>query len=367
MKKYLKKKSGFTLIEVVISIAIIAIVSVGVYNGYLLLISQIKAAEVRQTASLEGKKLLEEIKSTIENDKFKETPEAINVGNMVFENIGGVYTRYLDENFHEINREAARYTETITLEETEAIGSTTAGQVSYITIDKIEDNQNEDSQDINYMVYVIREEKNSVIREYIKCESVEADLKSDSDKIILYVYFYRNPANEIILKIKSFDGTELISKAGIIENTNDFKINLYMNFNEYKASKALTLKDVEVNVYNNSGYITDIKDSTESTNTSDNTDMANTTNNMDTVNDFNISDSNVIQSNLYISNIYIEKAASLNVSVNPCKGEINVYDNRAEDVNRARIGTLHDITVVIRNSNQDILFTGNSKQNIKDN
>ena len=37
MKKYLKKKNGFTLIEVVISMAIVAILSVGMYNAYLLL------------------------------------------------------------------------------------------------------------------------------------------------------------------------------------------------------------------------------------------------------------------------------------------------------------------------------------------
>ena len=37
MKNISNKKSGFTLLEVIISIAIIAILSVGIYNGYMLL------------------------------------------------------------------------------------------------------------------------------------------------------------------------------------------------------------------------------------------------------------------------------------------------------------------------------------------
>mgnify|MGYP001061461263 FL=1 len=35
MKNISKKKSGFTLLEVIISIAIISILSVGIYNGYM--------------------------------------------------------------------------------------------------------------------------------------------------------------------------------------------------------------------------------------------------------------------------------------------------------------------------------------------
>lgn len=320
MKKYLKKKSGFTLIEVVISIAIIAIVSVGAYNGYLLLIRHTKAAEVKQTTSLEGKKLIEEIKSTIENDNFKVIDGNLNVGKIIFKDVGGLYTRYLDENYYEIDRELSKYTETITLNETKAIGSATLGNVNYIILDK---DHTENAIDINYKVYVIKEKINNVIRDYIKDESQENYLESDSEKIILYVYFYENPdlVEEKIIKIKSFDGTELLSTTEILQDVNISKVNLYINFNEYKPIDTSALTDVEINVYNEIGDV---------------------------------------------PNIYIEKDSSLNAYVNPCKGEVNIYDNRAEDAEKARIGTLYDIKVEIKNTDGDVLFKGNSKQNIKD-
>lgn len=59
-----KRHEGFTLIEIVISMALIVIMSVGVYNAYLMIIRQTKAGEVKQTAALEGKKVIEGIKSS---------------------------------------------------------------------------------------------------------------------------------------------------------------------------------------------------------------------------------------------------------------------------------------------------------------
>lgn len=321
MKRYLKKKSGFTLIEVVISIAILAIVSVSIYNGYLILIRQTKAAEVRQTASLEGKKITEEIRSTIEDDKFEIVDGNLNVGEIMFKDIGGIYTRYLDENYHEIDRSLAKYTETITLDETKAnaIGSTTSGQVTYIILDK---DQTETSLDINYKIYIIKEKINSIIREYIKDEYNEENLESHSEKIILYVYFYQNPdlEDEKIIKIKSWDGTELLEETKTLQDPSISKINVYINFNDYKVIDNVSLRDIEINVYNE------------------------------------ISD---------VPNIYIEKDSSLNAYINPCKGEVNIYDNRAEDIQKAKIGTLYDINVEIKNKDGDILFRGNSKQNIR--
>lgn len=320
MKKYLKKKSGFTLIEVVISIAIIAIVSVGIYNGYLILIRQTKSAEVKQTASLEGKKVIEEIRATIEDDKFEVVDGNLNVGKIIYKDIGGIYTIYLDENYNEIERSLAKYTETIKLDETRTIGSTTAGQVSYIVLDK---DKTENSLDINYTVYIVQEEVNNIVREYIKDEYNEENLDNVLEKLIVYVYFYENPdlKDEKIIKIKSYDGTELLSETKTLQDENLSKINLYINFNEYKSIDNSPLREVEINVYNE------------------------------------ISD---------VPNIYIEKDSSLNAYINPCKGEVNIYDNRAEDNKRAKMGTLYDINVEIKDEDEEVLFRGNSKQNIRE-
>lgn len=63
MKKKSKKRGGFSLVEVVLSMALIAILSIGVYNAYLILIRQTKDGQVKQGAALAGKKIVEEIKA----------------------------------------------------------------------------------------------------------------------------------------------------------------------------------------------------------------------------------------------------------------------------------------------------------------
>lgn len=320
MKKYLKKKNGFTLIEVVISMAIVAILSVGMYNAYLLLIKQTKDGEIKQTASLEGKKITEEIRSTIEDDKFDVIDGDLNVGKIIFKDIGGIYTRFLDENYHEVDRSLAKYTETITLDETKAntAGGTTPAQVTYIILDK---DQTENLLNFNYKVYIIKE-FTIITRDCIKDENEEADLENDSEKIVLYVYFYQNPdlEDEKNIKIKSFDGSTLLSETKTLQDPNMSKINLYINFNDYKSIDGEPLRDVEINIYNE------------------------------------ISD---------VPNIYIEKDSSLNANVNPCKGTVNIYDNRAQNLQKAKLGTLYDIKVEIKNGDGDVLFRGNSKQNIR--
>ncbi|MGG7153528.1 prepilin-type N-terminal cleavage/methylation domain-containing protein, partial [Clostridium neonatale] len=65
MKNISKKKSGFTLLEVIISIAIISILSVGIYNGYMLLVKVTKSGEARQAIAINGKKSFESISSSI--------------------------------------------------------------------------------------------------------------------------------------------------------------------------------------------------------------------------------------------------------------------------------------------------------------
>lgn len=63
MKKKSKKRGGFSLVEVVLSMALIAILSIGVYNVYLILIRQTKDGQVKQGAALAGKKIVEEVKA----------------------------------------------------------------------------------------------------------------------------------------------------------------------------------------------------------------------------------------------------------------------------------------------------------------
>lgn len=72
MKKRSSKKDGFTLLEVVISMMLITILSVGVYNAYIMIIRNTKDGEVKQEAALVGKRIVEEIKAQTGNIKKNE-------------------------------------------------------------------------------------------------------------------------------------------------------------------------------------------------------------------------------------------------------------------------------------------------------
>lgn len=72
MIKKFKRKSGFTLLETIISMAVITILSVGVYNAYLMLIRSTRDGQVKQGAALAGKKIVEQIKSSSNNVSIKE-------------------------------------------------------------------------------------------------------------------------------------------------------------------------------------------------------------------------------------------------------------------------------------------------------
>lgn len=190
----LKKGHGFTLIEVVISIAIISVISLGLYNAYLLLIKQTKDGQVRQTASLEGKRVIEEIKSTIENDGFQIVGSTLSFGEMNFKDIGGTYTRYLDENYNDIDRELYKYTETITIEKTK-----TEQDGSVVLEEDLATDETTNPLNINYKVYIGEEKNNNTIEDYITDQIDKTGKKylgSDSGKIILYIYFEQNPNSE---------------------------------------------------------------------------------------------------------------------------------------------------------------------------
>lgn len=160
MKKNLKKGHGFTLIEVVISIAVISIISAAIYNGYILIIRQTEAGKVKQTAALIGKQISEEIKSASENEVI-EVPEVTGTSDsqvtlkltnqiqVVKE--GENYNNsslYFDEDGNLV-KDKARYTAEVNLvpKRTE--------ELSPISIDKFENYS--DTEVDSWNVYIIRD------------------------------------------------------------------------------------------------------------------------------------------------------------------------------------------------------------------
>lgn len=70
MKYHSKKRGGFTLIEIIISMAVITIISVSVYNGFKIMIKGTKQGEVKQTSTLIGNQISEQIKAVSEKKSF---------------------------------------------------------------------------------------------------------------------------------------------------------------------------------------------------------------------------------------------------------------------------------------------------------
>lgn len=80
MKSNSKKREGSTLIEIVISMAIIGILSVGVYNSYMIMIKTTKVSEKKQIVALIGKKIIEEIRGNSNSGNVQYSDTRIKFG-----------------------------------------------------------------------------------------------------------------------------------------------------------------------------------------------------------------------------------------------------------------------------------------------
>ncbi|MFW2487148.1 PulJ/GspJ family protein [Clostridium chromiireducens] len=330
MKNYSKKYEGFTLIEVVISMAILSIISIAVYNGFVIITNQIKAGQVKQSVTLEGKNLIEKMKATDFVVPSVTTDAALKIGDQIElqkeENEDGdiFYTRYLKEDFSVCPKEVSKYVEKVTLTPTNVT----------LNDEQIRD-ELKNTNNINYKVYIGRASNATGVEDYIKHEIRDTPkvLESDSNKIVVYVYFETSPgsANERTITIKDSKGTTLLETTETLADTtssNPSKVNLCMNFDYYKKIDDSNLNGVEAYVYNRTGSA---------------------------------------------ANIYLQKDSTVRANVTVCKGEINIYDNRAEDSDEDKMGTLYDIKLEISDylkyknggihEDKDNLFTGYSKKN----
>lgn len=197
MKSNPKKREGFTLIEVIISMAIMAIISVGVYNSYMLLISQTKNGEVKQTSTLIGKQLSEEIKSASGNKEIIPTGVA---GNLSFELTDKIqfvengekykYTQHFDEKGNVVD-DNFRYTAEIELKpkKTET-GST-------ISINDVLTDDNKNIQ--NYDIYIIKTENGQT--------KAVKDKPNDSPNVEEY--------KKILIEVKNSESDKTDMKIGV--------------------------------------------------------------------------------------------------------------------------------------------------------
>lgn len=83
MKHKSKKQDGFTLIELIISMAVVTILLASVYNGYRLMIKGTKDGQVKQTSTLIGNRVSEQIKAVAENKIFVTNGTSVDLANNI--------------------------------------------------------------------------------------------------------------------------------------------------------------------------------------------------------------------------------------------------------------------------------------------
>ena len=324
------KHGGFGLIEVVISMMILTIISMSVYNGYLIIIKQTKAGQVKQSAALEVKKIIEEIQATIPVSKT----DTLTIGGITLtkqSTTGSAvfYTeRYLKEDYSSSTAATTKYVEKIT-----ATPTTVKENTKEITLNTDKGvNSNADriyiskigvKNYISYWTYSLGTYTPSVYN------SIEIPSSSENE-IELYVYL--KPAadvNEETVEIKDYKGKTLLPTTTDI-NKDIFK-NFVINFSNYKESNGTlpSNADIEINMYNETKTI---------------------------------------------EKVCIEKQKDLNANVKVRNGGVNIYDNRSENIEQQEVGTLYDVKVEISDymkytnneikEDKDNLFTGYSKKNI---
>lgn len=230
MENISKKKSGFTLLEVIVSTAMIAILSVAIYNGYMLLVKVTKSGEVKQAIAINGKKDFESINSSIVLKKIEDEESlSFNLGEKNIKLSGNIDTEkfdtklYLDNNYNITeNEDGSRYTEIITINKVKGKIDETD---SYVNVDldkKISHIDNPLDMDVDYddltddIFYIyINEDKEG---------NIKVNNNSYKDNIILNLSNLTSSNN---IKINVSNETENIPNIYIKSKDNlniDFKV-----------------------------------------------------------------------------------------------------------------------------------------------
>ncbi|GKX64843.1 type IV pilus modification PilV family protein [Inconstantimicrobium mannanitabidum] len=288
-----EKKKGFTLIELIISIALIGILLVPVSSMVLTTVRTNKRAEVKQKATLVGQKVLEQLRAV----NIAKQGTSFNFTGITFDN-------NVANNVFVLNN-VDSYKVTVTLNVKNTLESANTEEVKY---------------DGKYSIGV-RNEQPTIISQN---SSNPADVKEVPDnKIIIKV---QKSGNDRIVDINNGEINETVTTKDASGNPssdpNDKKdLNLALNFSKYILTNQsqYAANPVYVNVYN--------------------------------------------QDDKYV-NLCLQKTDNIIVNVNQYVNPINIYNNRPEDPNAAKIGDMYDIMVEVTKDNSS-LFVGHAVKNIK--
>lgn len=199
MKKRSSKKDGFTLLEVVISMMLITILSVGVYNTYIMIIRNTKDGEVKQEAALVGKRIVEEIKAQDGNISTDKDNMTLNIAG---QNISLVKNGEDYQMRSDITIDRYDYAINIQPKKTEGSNSTEifindkdyTGDVLTVGENSVSDSSNIDSEITGYKV-VLLTIKNENRAKITVGNGSEEEINVVDNKIILDFKNYKETAN----------------------------------------------------------------------------------------------------------------------------------------------------------------------------
>lgn len=240
MKKRSSKKDGFTLLEVVISMMLITILSVGVYNAYIMIIRNTKDGEVKQEAALVGKRIVEEIKAETGNIKKNEDANlelTINNRTIILDKNEEKYSTLIDLDGYECEiRLDPKKTEGSNSTEIFINDKDYTGDVLTVGENSVSDSSNIDSEITGYkaVLLIIKNENRAKIT---VGNGSEEGINVVDNKIILDFKNYKETAN-VTLEVtnettKPLNLYILNSKSGSSENRNIKVKNNKGSLNEY--------------------------------------------------------------------------------------------------------------------------------------
>ncbi|MDS0525686.1 prepilin-type N-terminal cleavage/methylation domain-containing protein [Clostridium sp. SHJSY1] len=305
MKNKYKKYGGYTLVEMIISIAILGMIMTPIYTMLIVSQKSNKDGSTKQTVALKGQEIFEEIKSedieqtTDSEGKINgikiwgiEIPSPASEGEKEISGDGYKVKVKITKNTS-INLEENTSQEAGSKVETVNFNGIFSGTESPITV-KLNGIQ-------NYMSY------------------------SSQDDVLKLVVNSKTIENKKIVEVKDRLNNSIITSYELVEDSKkDDQINLILNFEQYKVKKINdenSLRPVEVNVYN--------------------------------------------QDSIPL-NISLQKSTSLDVNVNTKIGNVRVFDNRSGDP--AETSEWYDIKVEAIepiNGEEKVIFTEQTSQKIK--
>lgn len=229
MKKKSKKHSGFTLVEMIISFALFAILMTPIYSMIISTMNHNKNGEIKQTASLQGQEIFEEIK----NEDI--VPVEDNSGNITGIKIGDTV---ISTSSNEVTQDFENgYKAKVKIQKNNSI-----------TLDKIVTSIATN----NFNVALDGASSPVSIKSNNNSEELSYD---NSDDVLKFVIIAKTEANSKLIEIRDEDNNPILQD-GLYNLSDDKKgnqIKLILNFDKYKVlskTDPTKLRSIKVNVYN---------------------------------------------------------------------------------------------------------------------